>query len=393
MTPKYHILIIPSWYPSFPSDINGSFFREQAIALQKKGHKVGVITPAIRSLRDFQGIFKKPYGIKYEKDQGINTYRYHSINHTPKIPFLSKKKWIKLGEKLFKKYIKINGLPDIIHVHSMINAGYLALKLLNQYKIPFVITEHSSAYARKLVSTNKISSLKEVVEKSSKNIAVSGEFKNFLNNIFSTSSWTYIPNIVNDQFLNEKLEKIKKKEFTFINVCFLDRKKRVDILISAFAKIFKGNHSIKLKIGGDGSEKNNLETLVKQLGVDKQVIFLGKLTREQVKREVAKADAFALSSEYETFGVVLIEALALGKPVIATKCGGPESIVSPRVGYLVEKNSVESMARTMLDLFKNYENFKPEEIRRYCIDEFSENAIIKKLENIYENILTNNPIS
>ncbi len=48
-------------------------------------------------------------------------------------------------------------------------------------------------------------------------------------------------------------------------------------------------------------------------------------------------------SEYETFGVVLVEALALGKPVIATKCGGPESIVTPEVGYLISKNSEKEM--------------------------------------------------
>ena len=83
-----------------------------------------------------------------------------------------------------------------------------------------------------------------------------------------------------------------------------------------------------------------LEALVQEKALTEQVTFLGSLTREQVRQEVSEADAFVLSSEYETFGVVVIEALALGKPVIATRCGGPESIVVPSVGYLVEILSV-----------------------------------------------------
>lgn len=169
---------------------------------------------------------------------------------------------------------------------------------------------------------------------------------------------------------------------------FSRSKKKVDLLINAFAKVFKGQKDIRLKIGGDGSEKNNLIEQAEQLGVSKQIDFLGRLTRDQVKHEVLSADAFVLSSEYETFGVVLIEALALGKPIIATKCGGPESIISPEVGYLVEKNSIDDLARAMSDLFENYGQFESEEIREYCIQQFSEDAVIKKLETIYMDVLS-----
>src|SRR5699024_9955006 len=102
-----------------------------------------------------------------------------------------------------------------------------------------------------------------------------------------------------------------------------------------------------------GEEKANLLKLVRVLKIEEQVVFLGPLTREQVKEEVSSADAFVLSSKYETFGVVLIEALALGKPVIATKCGGPESIVTPEVGYLVENNSEEELSKAMSELIAN----------------------------------------
>ena len=121
--------------------------------------------------------------------------------------------------------------------------------------------------------------------------------------------------------------------------------------------------------------------------MSEQVEFLGKLTREQVKNQMLNSDAFVLSSEYETFGVVLVEALALGKPIIATKCGGPESIVSKEVGYLVEKNSIDNLAKAMRDLIETYSQFEARQIREYCAIEFSEEAVVKKLEIIYTDIL------
>lgn len=125
-----------------------------------------------------------------------------------------------------------------------------------------------------------------------------------------------------------------------------------------------------------------LIALTKKLGVERQVRFLGELTRKQVKQEISESDAFVLSSEYETFGVVLVEALALGKPVIATKCGGPESIVISEVGYLVEK-ILKKLASALVAFVENKNKFDANFIREYCRSSFGEKAIVEKLEKIY----------
>lgn len=393
MNEKYHVLLLPSWYPEKAGDIGGSFFREQAIALHKEGHKVGVIAPAIRSVRRLLGIFNKPYGLKFEDDSGVQTYRWHTVNFTPRLHHINKNRYLKIGEYLFKEYINKNGLPDILHVHSLVNAGFLAFTLSKKYNIPYVVTEHSSAFARGLVNHEVKHRLEKVVLDSSENIAVSNQFKNLLESQFdSKKAWKYIPNIVNNDFFEiDLLKKNDAKDFSFINVCLLDHIKRVDILIRSFSQVFKNNKKIKLKIGGDGPIRKDLEQLVKDEGIEDQVFFLGLLTREQVRQEMLKADAFVLSSEYETFGVVVIEALALGKPVIATRCGGPESIVVPSVGYLVEKNSVHEMASAMQHLYENNKYFNPSDIREYCRNSFSEKAVVKKIEKVYKNVLNDRP--
>lgn len=381
---KYHVLIIPSWYPAFPGDIGGSFFREQAIALHQNSNQMGVIFPSIRSIKDINGLFTKPYGAESELDYGVYTLRNHYVNFAVGMPWLVHKNWLRIGLKLFKKYIQEKGMPDLIHVHSMLPAGFLAKKIKDKYGVPYVVTEHSTAYAAKTVSKTTLKNLKVVVDNSAKNIAVSNEFKCLLENIFNRSKWFFIPNMVNEIFFDTELKVISKEKITFVSVSLLTQKKRVDILIRSFANAFSGNSKAKLIIGGDGEEKKDLIKLTEALGINNQVEFLGELSRDDVKKAISKADAFILSSECETFGVVLVEALALGKPVIATKCGGPESIVIPEVGYLVEKNSIEKLTNTLLEFSVNKDKFKPEVIRKYCWNTFSKKAVVSKLEAVYQ---------
>ena len=107
---------------------------------------------------------------------------------------------------------------------------------------------------------------------------------------------------------------------------------------------------------------------------------------------MAVADAFVLSSRNETFGVVIIEALALGKPVIATQCGGPESILRPADGLLVPVDDVSAMANAMCQLIERRNDYDPVEIRQSCVARFSETAIAKRLNWIYAEVLSISPV-
>lgn len=386
---KLHILIIPSWYPLFEGHIGGSFFREQALALRAMGCNIGVIFPQMRSVKNF---FSQKNRIVKDIDQGLVTYREHFVNFTPRWKSAIEKKWIKSGERLFELYVKENGMPDIIHAHSLFNGGLLALHISEKYKIPFVLTEHSTAFARNLVTDKQISKAAIAVDKAASCIAVSERFRILLNTKFETKKWSYIPNIVNKEFLDAPLHRVRNKKdcYRLINICALEPKKRVDLLIKAFAIASKELDNIVLEIGGDGSQMKNLIDLTGRLSISDKVTFLGKLTRSDVLVKVSNADAFILSSEYETFGVVLVEALALGKPIIATKCGGPESIINDEVGYLVNKNSASELASAIKLLYSNQENFEAENIRSYCSREFSGESVINKLINIYKSLLDKN---
>lgn len=380
-----HILIIPSWYPQFIGDVKGSFFREQAIALKKAGYSVGVIYPQIRSLKNLKTILKKPYGLTVENDEGVSTLRWYTANYFPKLKNYNRNHWVKVSLKLFEIYVEKYGKPDIIHVHSMINAGFAAQVIYKKYDIPYVITEHSSAFARNLISNDVINSLKPVVEQAKTCIAVSQNFSDYLKIKFSSHDWHYIPNIVNDSFFvpSEIGSFETKNRIRIISICHLNKNKNTELLIRAFAQLVKNElYNLELVIGGDGEERPNLELLVKTLELDDYVKFLGALTRNEVKNEIQKSSLFVISSYYETFGVVAIEALALGKPVVSTRCGGPESIIDDHVGILVE-NDYMSLAKGILQICKNLDNYNEDVLKEYCLNNFSEKAVISKLAKIY----------
>ncbi len=385
-----HILILPSWYPKYPGDIGGSFFREQAIALSNHGCKVGVVAVQLRSLRNYKSIFSGNYKVEFEDDRGVATYRQHGVTWFPRLRRLQAKVWAHKGCKLVERYIAEHGKPDIIHVHSMLNAGIVAHHIMQRYDIPYVVTEHSSAFACNLLSACQLQVASKIASQAQRCFAVSSPFADLLNKsiVDSKNRWEVIPNIVHDSFFAKPLRTKNSDPFVFIDVCLLTFNKRIDLLIESFAKSFKGNNAVHLHIGGDGEKRPALERLAKDLGVADQVRFLGMLNREQVVYEVAGADAFVLSSQYETFGVALIEALALGKPVIATRCGGPEDIVTEKDGLLVPVDDVDAFAIAMQEIYTNRASYHAESLRQLCRERFSEAAISQRLLYVYTEVLS-----
>ncbi len=388
-----HVLILPSWYPANEHDINGVFFREQAVALKKQGLTIGVISISLLFLRKIKNIICfQNTKVNVTEETGIPTYRKAYRNWFYKIPVLGKIWYLLTAKRLFHRYVREQGYPDIIHVHSMLDAGLAAMYIKSKYGIPYVVTEHSTSFARNILSQRDLKLIQAIAVKSAMNIAVSAPFASLLHTK-TNQDWSVVPNTVNSQFFQPITKPVDQSIFKFINVCFLSEKKKVDILLMAFSSKFKGNPKIQLYIGGIGDQLSKLKHLASDLGVDNQVIFLGALSRAQVMEEVRNADVFVLSSEFETFGVVLIEALALGKPVISTKSGGPEDIVEKYNGLLVPTNDIEALGKAMQYMVKNYNTYNQQEIQQRCHDKFSEASVGNTLKKIYLQVLAKDGVT
>ena len=96
------------------------------------------------------------------------------------------------------------------------------------------------------------------------------------------------------------------------------------------------------------------------------------------------SDCFVLSSNFETFGVVLIEALACGLPLIATKCGGPEDIINKQNGILMDVENQLQLEDAMITMYKNAHNYDKEKLRNYAKEKFGEKTFIENVIKYYK---------
>jgi glycosyltransferase involved in cell wall biosynthesis len=385
-----HVLIVPSWYPADERDIGGSFFREQALALQRHGLKVGVVAPRSLSMRKPSTWGEASKQVAFVDDQGVPTYRQTQVDWMSPLPLVGPRQWVARGLRMVEAYIAAHGRPDIVHAHSLLNAGLLAHRIAAKYGIPYVVTEHSTAFARGRVPRWKMPMATRAVSNASERIAVSEPFRLLMQSIFrSAGSWIAVPNIVDQSFLSGGLSKGSSTHGStqFCNVGFMTAKKGQDVLIAAFARAFRGKDNIRLVIAGDGPLRPALEAQAQSLGVGGQVRFAGALSREQVRDLLAASDAFVLSSLVETFGVVVVEALAMGVPVVATRSGGPESIVGPQDGLLVPPGDEAALAMAMAVIAETRDTYRPDRIRERCIERFSGPAIADALSAVYSRAL------
>ncbi len=257
--------------------------------------------------------------------------------------------------------------------------------------IPYVITEHHSAFARGRVRRWAQRRAGLAFAQAAARLVVSPAVGSQLTAQFGEAfcPWQVIPNTLGSRF-ERPLDDSPHRDsghFRFLCIGAFRKLKAQDRLISAFALAFRGDPSVRLGLAGEGATQADCRALASALGVASQVDFLGPLDRDSVKLELLATDALVLPSYYETFGVVAIEALACGVPVIATRCGGPESIVNESNGLLVSPGDVNSLAAAMQQMRNDRGRYDPGAIRRDCLARYSNGAVARQLTALYGSIL------
>ena len=114
-----------------------------------------------------------------------------------------------------------------------------------------------------------------------------------------------------------------------------------------------------------------------------RIEFLGIRDPEEVAALMQKSAVLVLPSRAESFGAVLVEALASGTPVIATRCGGPEDIVTDKVGRLVASEDPEALANAIADVLSNLDSYRPEDLRAYAVSRFSLRSVTERIRAEY----------
>lgn len=161
------------------------------------------------------------------------------------------------------------------------------------------------------------------------------------------------------------------------------------LLISAVAKILKTHNNIKLLVVGDGPEKINLEKFVIRLGLQNNIVFLG--FKRNLSEIYSVIDIFVSCPLYESFGMVILEAMAMKKPVISTRVGGiPEVVLENESAVLVESENVNELSSAIISLIedKDKQNYMGLIGRKRAEKLFSLETIGNKIDALYEKQLS-----
>ena len=365
-------------YPTFGG--SGVVATELGIALAEHGHEIHFIT------------YKQPVRLQLLH----NNVHYHEVS-VPSYPLFHYQPYeLALSSKLVNM-AKLHEI-EIVHVHYAIPhayAGYMAKQMLAQEGIfiPMVTTLHGTDIT--LVGSHPF--YKPAVTFSINNsdavTSVSQSLKDDTLRLFNIKKEIeVVPNFIDTKkyenlYSNCERELIaSNNEKIITHISNIRKVKRVDDVIEIFYRIQK-ELPAKLVIVGDGPEKESLENLCKKKGIDEKVLFVGN--SHEVDKILCFSDLFILPSEHESFGLVALEAMVCGVPVISSNAGGlPEVNIHGESGYLSDVGNVDEMAKNALKILENndtHQLFKRK--AKENAQRFETKLIVPLYEEIYKKSL------
>lgn len=371
------ILFIARGYPKLENKMLGIFERDQALAIKKLGHEVAYVVLDLRSIRR-----KRKMGYNRFCDSGIPVYEMNiPLGDVPlKMRAFFEDQAIR---KLMPRIEQEWGTPDIVHAHFYKMAVGICSFFHNK-GIPVVLTEHSSVVNKGKMSEKEKSIVLETYHQADEIIAVSNPLSRTIYAEYGVQC-KVVPNIVS---LHEMVEyKPHGKVFNFVSAANLLRGKGFDLLIKAMSRVVKDFPDVRLTIYGDGPCRKEYENMIEKFGLSQNVTLYGRYERNELPEKYAEADAFVLASRGETFGVVYIEAMACGLPVIGTICGGPEDFINKDVGLLVPKEDVDQLASAMMRMIQNITSYDRRYISNYALSCFSSERVADMILKVYQNII------
>jgi glycosyltransferase involved in cell wall biosynthesis len=374
-----NILLLTHSYPNRSDALKGIFIREQAQLLSSFFDVTVVL------FRVDYSHFKFFPEYSFSKVATGKLTEYEVTIHKS-LPGITQIIYILTTYRFIVKEILNKNRPDLIHSHLSYPAGFLGTIIQKRKGIPNILTEHTKirAYTRSWFHKQ---CLNYTYRNTCSIVSVSNTLKTEINQVFNRHI-SVIYNYVDV----DKFKIPGTKDGDKINIGFIGRlgnyNKGLDLLLAAVSQL--GRKDFLLHIGGSGSLIPHFKENAKELGIETNCKFYGEIPRDKIPEFYSCLDMFVLASRYETFGIVIIEAMASGIPVIATKCGGPQEIVTPSTGILVENENIGELTAAITYISENRSLYKAEVIRRYVKDNFGKQVFVKQISKLYNEIITIN---
>jgi len=375
---KKKVLFLSLWYPNKADSMLGLFVRKQAIALSDI-YDVSVVSAVGVSKSNDIGLQCELY------DDKIREIIVYFKNSSWKI--LQLFRFLMAYVRGYRYYCKELGRPELIHANILTRVGLIAYFINKLHGIQYVVSEHWSRYYPENFSykgclrkwfTNKVVANARFIIVPSNRIQAAMIQQNIKGN------YIVIPNVIDTDLFTIESVNVKNGTKRFVHIsCFEDKSKNISMLFHAIALLKDKRTDFELIMIGEGQDRRHMEDLSTTLGIDDVVTFAGQLEGEELAGVVRKSDCCVLSSRYETFAIVVYEALACGVPVVATDVADIKKHIDKQFGIVTKSHNADDFAQAMEAMLNTCSEFNPFELRNFIVHNFSSEQVANQINTIY----------
>lgn len=281
------------------------------------------------------------------------------------------------------------GRPEFVHAHALYPSGAAASRLAATAGVPLIVTVHGSDLYSNLAKDSWRASLAATVATARLLICVSPSLaRDVIAELEADPrKVVVVPDCYDEAtFCYDGEEPHREGPLRLVSVGRLVPVKGFDVLLGALRRVTDKGLDAVLTLVGDGPERAALETQAAELGISERVRFTGALPGEELAALLRETDAFVSSSRREGFGVAIVEALASGLPVVATRSGGPESIVGPDDGILCAADDTDALAACIAEMGSRLGSLDRSAIAARARSRFSRDAVGAQLLGLYRRV-------
>lgn len=357
---KLHVLHLPSWY--LPE--GGQFCRNQVQALNETGKVYASILANVSiSIRKY-GLKAFGFSKKFilSREDGIDVFRNYHISF-PFFKIRDAGNWSSETLKMFEAYCLQFGKPDLLHVHSVLWAGYAASLIKEKHNIPYIITEHrgifglSCDWAKNQFIEWQDEYMQQAFSNSDLIITVSEKLIPKISSYLDRPvSMRVISNMVDTAFFYPKYKEKSKETIQAVMVNGFTYVKGYDILFPALDIAFERVDNLRITIVGEDFHGEVFDKQWSQVRHKDRITLAGEKDKFGVRDALWTADFFIISSRVESQSVSTLEALATGLPVVCTEVV-PETIVNESNGLRVPVENVEKLSEAIISMSESYDSY------------------------------------
>jgi glycosyltransferase involved in cell wall biosynthesis len=366
-------LFITTMYPTPELPVGGVFVREHALAAATKCD-VGVLHLDRSAGR--HGLYEIT-----EVEDDIPTIRLQYRRFPRPLSYAA----FLLGTVAAYRRLRRSGFaPNLLHAQSFLSV-LPALVLGAVLRKPVVYTEHWTIFLAEnpgRLSPPMLRLARFALRHARLVLPVSDDLRNALRDLEPDARFRVVQNVVDERVFHPgpARERTVPRKLLTVGVLETERK-GVDLLLEAIARLPADD--IQLEIVGDGANRRRYEQLTRDLGIEGVVTFRGAASKDDVAERMRASDLFVLASRYENNPCVVLEALATGLPVVATRVGGVAEIVVAANGELVEPLDPVSIAGGIERALARLDEFDTETIARDAAARWGRGRIGEELDAAY----------